>query len=137
MKFVRVHIVIFASCCCLGVFAQEQKHGLRFYETLAERDAIYERSFQMANHQDEQDYWLDQQNFERHLGTADFTSYLVYMKGKKEAYFNHLQSCNDMCKHSELYFKKAGEYLSSSDFDKLLAPETGEMAQNISKRRKN
>nr|WP_298792167.1 hypothetical protein [uncultured Allomuricauda sp.] len=140
MKFVRIHIIIFASFCGIGVSAQSNphtKHGLRFYETMAQRDADYEHTFQMMNHQDEQDYWSDQQNFERHLGTADFTSYLIYMKGKKDAYFTHLQNCDDHCLHSELYFKKAGEYLSSSDFDKLLSPKTGEMVQNIPKSKQN
>ena len=140
MKFVRIHIVIFAGCCCMGVFAQDKahaKHGLRFYEQLAQRDASYEHSFQIANHQDEQDYWIDQQNFERHLGTADFTSYLVYMKGKKDAYLNHLQSCDNSCGHSELFFEKVGEYLSSSDFDGLLDTQTGEMVQNVPKRKQN
>lgn len=140
MKFVRIHIIIFASCCGVGVSAQGNsltKHSLRFYETMAQRDAHYEHSFQMVNHQDEQDYWSDQQNFERHLGTADFASYLVYMKGKKDAYFAHLQSCDNTCAHSELYFKKAGEYLSSSDFDKLISPSTEELVQYIPKTIKN
>ncbi|WP_420321234.1 hypothetical protein [Flagellimonas sp.] len=140
MKFVQIHIVAIASFCCVGAFSQNKvpvKHGLHFYEAMAQRDAAYEHSFQMVNTQDELDYWLDQQNFERHLGTADFTSYLIYMKGKKEAYFDHLQNCVATCAHSELYFKKAGEYLSSSDFDSLLESQMGEMVHNIPKRKRN
>ncbi|MGW9684945.1 hypothetical protein [Flagellimonas sp. 2504JD1-5] len=140
MKFVQIHIIILISCCGIGVSAQgnlNTKHSLRFYETLAQRDASYEHSFQRMAHQDEQDYWLDQQNFERHLGTADFTSYLVYMKGKKDAYLNNLQSCETTCRHSELYFEKAGEYLSSSDLDTLLMPQSSEMAENVPKRKQN
>ncbi|WP_136466819.1 hypothetical protein [Flagellimonas onchidii] len=136
----HLHIMIIASFCCAGALAQDNVHakfGLRFYEKLAQRDASYEHTFQMANHQDEQDYWNDQQNFERHLGTADFTSYLIYMKGKKEAYFSHLRSCDTTCGHSDLYFKKAGEYLSSADFDKLLEPETEEVVQNIPRKKGN
>ncbi|MEX0315281.1 MAG: hypothetical protein AB3N18_13980 [Allomuricauda sp.] len=128
--------MILASCCYIGVSAQDTQHSLRFYEMLAHKDASYEHSFQMMNHQDEQDYWADQQDFERDLGMADFASYLIYMKGKKDAYLHHLQSC-ESCIHSEVYLKMAREYLSATDFDRLLKPEASEMVQNVPKKRQN
>lgn len=133
MKSVRIFLVLVICGLGTGIQAQADSsmhHGLRFYEKLAQRDAAYEHSFQAITNLDESDYWIDQANFERQLGIANFTSYLIYMKGKKDAYRSHLLECDSSCDHSELYFQKASEYLSSSDFEHLLE-RNGKVVDNL------
>lgn len=133
MKSIRIFVAVFACSLSFGVQAQKDSpmhQGLRFYENLAQRDAAYEQSLHALTHQDESDYWVDQANFERQLGIANFTAYLIYMKGKKDAYREYLESCDGSCNHSELYFQKASEYLSSSDFEQLLE-RNGKVVDNL------
>ena len=121
-----------------SVWSQQEGNvqGLWFYEQLAHRDADYEIELQNINGQDELDYWVDQSNFERHLGKANFPAYLAYMKGEKEAYKSHLQKCNDGCSFSSLYLTKAREYLSLSDSEFLGGYNTDNVAQHIPRKRK-
>ncbi len=117
----------------MGAFAQDTarvKHGLRFYEQLAQRDAGYEQTLQLLTHQDESDYWTDQRNFERQLGKSNFSSYLAYMKGKKDAYHKHLKTCGHKTPHSELYLQKAKEYLSMTDMEFSLMQESQKVVQS-------
>ncbi len=123
MKSVRIFAVLFFCGLSTSVQAQTETpthQGLRFYEKLAQRDAAYEQSLHALTHQDESDYWIDQANYERQLGIANFAAYLIYMKGKKDAYRDYLEGCDGSCNHSELYYQKAAEYLSSSDFEYVL-----------------
>ncbi len=132
-------MLVFASGCYLGVSAQgdlRMQQGLRFYEKLAQRDADYEQSLQLLSNQDEVDYWMDQRNYERHLGKANFTSYLVYMKGKKDAYNEHLQTCDHKTPHSDLYLEKAKEYLSLSDLEFSLGQNSRKVVLSSSIRKK-
>lgn len=125
---------------CFGPFLLAQQgsvalQNFRFYENLALRDAQYEQTLHTTDLQDEQDYWTDQRNYERQLGTENFAAYLVYMKGKKEAYQLHLQHCSEACAHSGRFFERAHEYLSISDTEYLRQlMETG-MVLNTSKKR--
>lgn len=138
MKAIGTLILIFTACLGQWIMAQEEEtmvHSLRFYEKLAQRDADYESSFQMMREQDEQDYWIDQRNYERHLGKANFAAYLVYMRGKKEAYYQHLQHCGSTCVHSPEYYKRAQEYLSASDSEYLVGEKGSGVVQNLSKKR--
>ena len=138
MKAIVTYILIFTGCLGQGILAQEMEtvvHGLRFFEMLAQRDADYESSFQMAHAQDEHDYWVDQRNYERHLGKADFTAYLVYMRGKKQAYHRHLQDCDTTCSHSLTYYQRAQEYLSASNTEYFTGEEEFRVVQNLTRKR--
>lgn len=106
-----------------------------FYENLALRDAQYEQKLYTMGLQDELDYWTDQHNYERQLGMENFAAYLVYMKSKKEAYQQHLQSCTECCAHSRRFFERAREYLSSSDTEYLKQLMENGMVLNISQKR--
>ena len=111
---------------------------LRFYEDMAERDALSEQALKL-DQQDELDYWHDQENFERELGKSNFTFYLVYMKSKKEAHRKYLQECGactvsflqivlgsapirtDLSAFSFSYFNKCCQSLSQKkDIDKCV-----------------
>ncbi|WP_097044658.1 hypothetical protein [Flagellimonas pacifica] len=123
----------------MGAFAQDKahtKHGLRFYEQLAQRDADYEKSLQLLTHQDESDYWIDQGNFERQLGKSDFASYLAYMKGKKDAYNGHLKTCDHKVPHSELYLQKAKEYLSLTDLEFTMMKDSQKVVRSSIKKKR-
>ena len=138
MKAIVTYILIFTGCLCQGTRAQEMEsvvHGLQFFEMLAQRDAQYESSFQMSHAQDEHDYWSDQRNYERHLGKADFTAYLVYMRGKKQAYHLHLQNCDSTCSHSPTYYQRAREYLSASNTEYFVGEEEFRVVQNLTRKR--
>lgn len=106
---------------------------LRFYESLAERDALYEQNLRL-DHQDELDYWTDQENFERELGKSNFSFYLVYMKSKKEAHRSYLQQCDGSCQHSDVYWTKMRNYLSTPDISEVFNFETGEVVQSVVKK---
>lgn len=139
MKSVQILTLFFTCSFCLSAWAQndvQHRKGLRFYERLAERDAHYEQSLQLLGNQDESDYWIDQRNYERHLGKANFTSYLVYMKSKKDAYYEHMQTCNHKHQHSDLYLEKAKEYLSVSNSDNVLSLKTQKVVQSSSAQKK-
>nr|WP_298995293.1 hypothetical protein [uncultured Allomuricauda sp.] len=121
----------------LGFAKQSQAQGtttnsklLRFYEDLAERDAAYEQGLQL-DHQDELDYWNDQESFERELGKSNFSFYLVYMKSKKEAHRKYLKECKGSCVHSDVYWKKMRNYLSTPDALDLFKATT-DVAQSTS-----
>lgn len=105
--------------------------GLRFYEQLALRDAVYESSLHVLTDHDAQDYWVDQRNYERALGKANFSAYLAYMRSKKTAYYQHLQNCNTTCGHGPEYYTRAQVYLSSSDFGDVLEKSKSKVAQNL------
>ncbi|WP_421810613.1 hypothetical protein [Flagellimonas sp.] len=125
---------------CFGPLLLAQKgnaalQNFRFYENLALRDAQYEQTLHTVDLQDEQDYWKDQRNYERQLGTENFAAYLVYMKGKKEAYQLHLQQCSEACSHSGRFFERAHEYLSISDTEYLRQLMEAEMVLNTPKKR--
>lgn len=121
MKTAKLLTVFLICGLTYSVNAQveERTQSLRFYEQLALRDATYEQELHKLEAQDELDYWVDQKNFERQLGKANFLAYLRYMKGKKEAYQSHLQTCNGSCAHSALYLERAQAYLSVTDSELL------------------
>ncbi|AWX44863.1 hypothetical protein HME9304_01868 [Flagellimonas maritima] len=133
MKAIRFILLVLICSYSLGIVAQQSANsviGLRFYERLAQRDADYEQSLFLLSNQDESDYWADQENYERHLGKIDFTSYLVYMKSKKDAYAEHLGNCEHKMSHSELYFQKAKAYVSLLDSDYELGKNASKVAQS-------
>lgn len=136
MKTARFLMILIISGLSVEAWSQGGAHvqGLRFYERLAERDAMYEQGLQNLSNQDELDYWADQRNYERHLGTSNFAAYLVYMKGKKQAYQAHFKSCNTDCVHSQVYLEKARAYLSLSESDYLFGQPEEKVAQHTPKK---
>ncbi|MCL6267003.1 hypothetical protein [Flagellimonas myxillae] len=138
MKTVRFLLVIFACGLASPAWSQVDTHvqGLRFYEQLAQRDASYEWGLHKLEALDEQDYWTDQRNYERHLGKANFPAYLAYMKGKKEAYQQHLEQCDGTCVHSRLFLERAKEYLSLSDAEFMSWSPANNVVQHLPKKKK-
>lgn len=133
-------MIPFILFLCFGPLLLAQQESIvpqnyRFYEDLALRDAQYEQKLEAMDLQDELDYWTDQHNYERQLGTENFTAYLVYMKSKKEAYQRHLQNCTEGCIHSRRFFERAHEYLSSSDTEYLKQLMENGMVLNTSPKR--
>ncbi len=110
---------------------------LRFYEQLAERDAQYEENMAFLSTQDEQDYWNDQEDYERMLGKSNFTLYLVYMKSKKQAYLKYLQNCDGSCERSAMYWSKAREYLSIPDSTDIFEVYPSKLAQSSRLKKRN
>ncbi|MEM6865847.1 MAG: hypothetical protein AAF575_11705 [Bacteroidota bacterium] len=102
---------------------------LRFYKNLAVRDATHEQTMNLG-HQDELDYWIDQENYERQLGKLNFSFYLVYMKSKKEAHRNYLQQCKSNCEHTAIYWSKMRNYLSVPDSVDVFQKYAGKWAQS-------
>ncbi|WP_222983015.1 hypothetical protein [Flagellimonas meishanensis] len=138
MKARLLFLLLFVWVCPWVVAQQGGAafQGLRFYEQLALRDADYEASLHVLTDHDAQDYWVDQRNYERKLGKANFSAYLVYMRQKKSAYYQHLQNCNAYCGHGPEYYARAQDYLSSSDFGDVLEESKNRVSQNLLARRK-
>ncbi len=102
---------------------------LRFYESLAERDASHEQSLRL-DYQDEMDYWNDQENYERQLGKSNFSFYLVYMKSKKKAYRSYLRECAGSCEHSDVFWLKMRNYLAIPDSTDIFNPNAERVVQS-------
>ncbi len=138
MKTVKFLMVFFASGLSVAAWSQgdTRVQGLRFYENLAQRDALYEQELMVISDQDEVDYWTDQRTYERHLGKVNFPAYLAYMKAKKEAYRGHLEQCAHLNSHSQLYFENAREYLSLSESEYLFGQNMNKVVQHQPRKKK-
>ncbi|TAI47260.1 hypothetical protein [Flagellimonas allohymeniacidonis] len=140
MKYGGFFLVLALLAFNVPTLAQETTSStlrLKFYEKLAARDAQYEQVLGSSNAQDEMDYWNDQRDYERQLGKSNFTFYLVYMKGKKEAYKHHLQNCDNSCSHSIHYWSRAREYLSIPDSTDIFEVYPSKLVQSTRLKKRN
>ncbi|MEZ4810178.1 MAG: hypothetical protein R2819_07435 [Allomuricauda sp.] len=114
MRAIGTYILILAGCLGPWALAQEGDTtalGLRFYEKLAQRDALYEQSMRFLDEEDATDYWSDQRNFERQLQQKNPRALAAYLTGKQSVYLNHLQHCTDQCGHEYHYQRQALYFL--------------------------
>lgn len=105
-----------------GVYAQESTsekadpqtetkvEGKTYYEQRALEDAKYEQEFAAETEADEKEFWDDQKQYEKDLKKRDRKAYRAYMKGKKDAYAEHYEHCDNHCHHSDHYYSHATFY---------------------------
>lgn len=120
MKYKGVMTVMLALVVSASVSAQEsnekEQDQLSYYEQRAKEDAIYEQSLATNNEDDEKDFWKDQKQYEKDLRKRDKEAYKAYMKGKRDAYAEHEEHCDDHCHHSRQYYSHAHFYYTYYDY---------------------
>lgn len=90
-----------------------------FYESLAERDAIYEQEQRFSNEKDERDYWRDQKNFEIMLLQKNPQAYHVYISKKRPSYVDHIEHCHPDCGHGDFYKREEASFLMQMSNDSI------------------
>ena len=86
-------------------------NGPKFYEMLAERDAVYERTLGNMSAKDETDYWKDQEAYEKLLSEQHPQAFAWYIAKKKAMYQEHYIACEVFCVNSPTYWSKVKHYL--------------------------
>ncbi|SMC36008.1 hypothetical protein [Cellulophaga tyrosinoxydans] len=81
-----------------------------YYEQRAEEDAKFEQSFVAEDEKSDEEFWETQKQYENDLKKRDRKAYKAYMKGKKDAYAEHYNHCDDHCHHSHHYYSHATFY---------------------------
>ncbi len=111
----RLHFFSFAAMILMsaGSLAQEvapsEDEKLSYYEQRAKEDAQFEQSQELAA-EEEEEFWESQKEYERKLKKRDKKAYKAYMKGKRDAYAEHRNHCDDHCHHSSHYHAHASFY---------------------------
>ncbi|WP_445733808.1 hypothetical protein [Mariniflexile sp.] len=81
-----------------------------YYQKRALEDAQYEQQFKAESKAEEETFWKDQKAYENNLKQEDRKAYKAYMQGKKDAYANHYEHCNNHCHHNDYYYHHASFY---------------------------
>ncbi len=102
----------------------ENQLPLDFYHNRAQEDASYEHNLEWTYEEDEKDFWFDQRLFERDLRKKDHEGYLAYMEGKKVAYTEHEQVCDEQCHHGKYYRIQSKFYTRFNSAGKVLTKAT-------------
>ena len=111
----RIHFFSLAAMFLIsaGLSAQEatpsEDEKLSYYEQRAKEDAQFEQSQELAA-EEEEEFWDSQKEYERKLKKRDKKAYKAYMKGKRDAYAEHRNHCDDHCHHSSHYHAHASFY---------------------------
>ena len=108
----------------LAAITSAQEDQYSFYKEQARKDANYEQSLVVVNAEDEEDYWKDQERYEKGLKKHDSTAYKVYMNEKRAAYSEHAQRCGNDCIHSDFYYQQASFYFIYSPENQNFSKET-------------
>ncbi|AIY12917.1 hypothetical protein [Cellulophaga baltica] len=109
----KIHLLPFlAVFATLGLQAQtEEKIAAKtYYKQRALEDAKYEQEFTADDKITEEEFWDEQQAYEKDLKKRDRKAYRAYMKGKRDAYAEHYNHCDDHCHHSTHYYSHATYY---------------------------
>ncbi|WP_248722239.1 hypothetical protein [Seonamhaeicola sp. ML3] len=116
MKTLKTSIFIIVLGLSISTFAQEsQKDSTHvdktsYYQKRAHEDAKFEQHFVAENESEEKEFWSEQKAYERDLKKRDKKAYKAYMQGKKDAYAEHYEHCNNHCHHSDHYYHHATFY---------------------------
>ena len=117
MKLFKTSIFIIALGFSLVAQAQKSEVSNEtkvdkksYYQKRAIEDAKYEQQFSAETNAEEETFWKEQKNYENDLKEKDKKAYRAYMKGKRDAYANHYEHCDNHCHHSECYYQYASFY---------------------------
>ena len=117
MKKLRIStgILFFILFWSPGLFAQNTEepspeNKSSYYENRAREDAAFEQRFKAESAEEENEFWEEQQAYEKNLKKRDRKAYRAYMRGKRAAYREHIQYCNAHCHHSAFYYEHASFY---------------------------
>ncbi|MCB4809569.1 hypothetical protein LG651_15040 [Tamlana sp. 62-3] len=117
MKVIKSLVSILTLVITTSLTAQETEAASEttiskqdYYTQRAAQDAKFEQEFKASNHDEEETFWEEQEAYEKDLKKRDKKAYRAYMKGKKAAYAEHYENCNNHCHHSENYYHHASFY---------------------------
>lgn len=108
MDRLKTLLIIFGLSVFSMTYAQEGKSS--YYEQRAKEDAKIEQEFQAESKDQEKEFWDDQKQYEKDLKKRDKEACRAYMRGKKDAYAEHQEHCNDHHHHSDYYYRNASFY---------------------------
>ena len=74
-----------------------------YYQRRAREDAKFEQQFEAQTEAEEEEFWENQQAYEKKLKKTDLNAYRAYMRGKRDAYREHHKVCDAHCHHSTHY----------------------------------
>ena len=109
--------LLLLACLPIELFSQQVEVGaidVSVFEQRAQEDAKMEQILQFSSVDDELDYWTDQLDFEKTLKKTSYKGYLTYIRSKKAAYVLHEITCNELCRHGELYYRQALFYSNNT-----------------------
>jgi uncharacterized protein YxeA len=97
------------------IFSQETEKTPKedvksYYQKRANEDAKFEQNFKGTSKSEEQKFWKEQKHYEEDLKEKDRIAYEAYMNGKRDAYKEHQDHCNNHCHHSRYYHSHVDFY---------------------------
>ncbi|SFC81120.1 hypothetical protein [Algibacter pectinivorans] len=81
-----------------------------YYQKRAAEDAKFEQQFKAENEEESEEFWQEQKAYEKELKKKDRQAYKAYMKGKRDAYAEHYEHCDNHCHHNTHYYSHASFY---------------------------
>lgn len=81
-----------------------------YYENRAKEDAKFEQQFRPKSKKEERKFWKEQKSYEKDLKERDEEAYEAYMQGKRDAYREYRNHCNNNCHHSHYYHSQTSFY---------------------------
>ncbi len=113
MKRLALSFLVLLMAGPVYLRAQESPDGEEqqsYYERRAREDAAYEQSLALEDEAEAEDFWEDQEHYEKELKKRDKRAYKAYMKGKRDAYAEHYEHCGHHCHHDRHYYSHATFY---------------------------
>ena len=115
MKVIKSIFTIILFFSATFIFAQDSEKKSkadikRYYQQRAKEDAKFEQDFKGISKADENKFWKEQKEYEKELKKRDRVAYKAYLQGKKDAYSEHYEHCNNHCEHSTHYQYHANFY---------------------------
>ncbi|WP_111309079.1 hypothetical protein [Confluentibacter sediminis] len=117
MKSLKNTLAFVALCFSITLMAQESEVSSEtsldktsYYRTRAMEDAKFEQEFEAQTADEEKAFWDEKKTYEDELKKKDKEAYQAYVQGKKDAYKEHYDYCDDHCHHGEHYYTYATVY---------------------------
>ena len=119
MKIIKTVLFTIAITYFGTVNSQEKKTEAKletkttYYQKRAKEDAKFEQEYTAETKKEEKKFWKDQKAYEKELKRKDNEAYEAYMQGKRDAYAEHHNHCNDHCNHGRYYHNHVTFYYYS------------------------
>ncbi|MCH3881043.1 MULTISPECIES: hypothetical protein [Tenacibaculum] len=119
MRTFKINLLIITLCFFGTSYSQEKEveknneSKLSYYEKRGKEDAEFEQKFTTETRSEEKKFWKDQKKYEKELKKKDTETYNAYMQGKKDAYREHQNHCDNHCNHGYYYHNHATFYYHS------------------------
>jgi uncharacterized protein YxeA len=108
MKVTKLIVSIILLITASFSYAQEQENDSKiekeaYYNKRAKEDARFEQEFNSKSKSEDKKFWKEQKAYEKELSKRDEIAHKAYMEGKRDAYAEHENHCDDHCNHGHYY----------------------------------